>query len=127
MERFEVCRERRSRNVLHDEARRFIFNFVIEHLNDVGVLKFGNDFRFALEAAELFRVPFHQAAHDFDSDLSERLVVALVDFRHSPAGYEFFDVDLAERFTSPVCHAENYNLERLCPVYNAMTLSFEVT
>jgi hypothetical protein len=36
---------------------------------------------------------------------------AQIYFRHTPAGYQIIDMDLAERFSCPVCHEKNYNRE----------------
>jgi hypothetical protein len=67
---------------------------------------------------EVLRVGVEKAPHNLDCDLAVYLMVALIDFRHTPAGHEFIDMDLSERFTSPVCHAGDYNLERFRAVYN---------
>lgn len=48
---------------------------------------------------------------------------AFIYFRHPPAGYEMINVDITERFASPISHAQNYNLERARLLYNGTTLS----
>jgi hypothetical protein len=45
-----------------------------------------------------------------------------IDFSHTPTGNEVIDMHLAERFSCPVCHVENYNREKLAPVYNLETV-----
>jgi hypothetical protein len=68
-------------------------------------------FGFPMEAGKLIGVPLEQAPHDFHSYLPKRLVCSRVDFSHAPSGYQVMEKDLAERFSCPICHIQNYNRE----------------
>ena len=73
------------------------------------MLKFANDFGFALKACKLSHIPLEQTPHYFHGDLPKGLVFAQINFGHSPAGYKIIDLDFSDFPACPVSHAENYN------------------